>query len=199
MNLPVMLEAARLLPSDCGFVLPIASTLDRRFVEGLTKEAIAGKDPQPSIEFVEDARKALANAHAAVVASGTATVEAAVIGTPFVMVYRLAPLTYALGKNLVDVPFYAMPNLIAGRQVIPELVQSDFTPRQVAAEIEKILPDGSARDAMKQGLADVRNRLRGTEPAGRSAFERAAQSVLKVANLKRDHPSTGDFPASRQL
>lgn len=185
MNLPVMLHAASLLKGNNGFVLPVASTLDRSFVENYANGLLASlrqRSGEISVEFVDDAREALAHAHAAVVASGTATVEAAVIGTPFVMVYRLAPLTYALGKNMVKVPFYAMPNLIAGRQVVPELVQHDFTAERVAAEIQKIIPDGPARQQMLEGFAEVRKKLRGAESASRNAFERAAEAVINVAN-----------------
>ena len=112
------------------------------------------------------------------VASGTATVEAAVIGTPFVMVYRVSPLTYLLGRRLVKVPFYAMPNLIAGRQVIPELVQDDFTAERLAAELNKIIPDGPEREKMIGGLADVRAKLKGTEAV--AASERAADAVIGI-------------------
>ncbi len=132
------------------------------------------------LTYTDDARETLLHARAAAVASGTATVEAAVIGTPFVMVYRVAPLTYALGKRLVKVPFYAMPNLIAGRQVIPELVQENFNPRRVATELQRIIPDGPDRRSMSEGLAEIRTKLHGDRASVSTSFERAAQAVIRV-------------------
>ena len=92
-------------------------------------------------------------------ASGTATLEAALAGTPFVMVYRLTGLTWLLGRRLVDVPFFCIVNLIAGREVVPELVQQDFKAARVAAEIERILADGPERRQMLEGLGEVRAKL----------------------------------------
>ena len=77
------------------------------------------------------------------------------MGTPFVMVYRVSPLTYLLGRSRVKVPHFAMVNLIAGKEIVPELVQQDFTAEKVVARISEILPDGQARDRMIEGLAAV--------------------------------------------
>jgi len=189
MILPTMLRAAARLPGRNEYFIPVASTLDSAWLSSLVDQywqplmrarIESGQEPH-ALAKGPDARTALASARAAIVASGTATVEAAVIGTPFVMVYRVAPLTYALGKRLVKVPYYAMPNLIAGRQVIPELVQRDFTAERVASEINKIIPDGPARDGMLAGLAEVRAKLRGGQTV--SASERAADAVLQTAGL----------------
>jgi lipid-A-disaccharide synthase len=101
--------------------------------------------------------------------------------TPFLMVYRMTPLTYALGKPHVKVPYFAMVNLIADEKVVPELVQDDFTAENVAAEIRKILPDGLPRTSMLEALTRVKARLRSGDPADtRSAAERAAEVVLKL-------------------
>jgi len=129
-----------------------------------------------TIKLVDDARAALVHSRAAVVASGTATVEAALMGTPFVMVYRVAPLTYALGRPLVKLTRFAMVNLIAGRDVVPELVQRDFTAEKVAAELRSIIPDGEPRSAMLAGLADVQRRLH--PESGSTAAERAVEVLL---------------------
>jgi lipid-A-disaccharide synthase len=94
------------------------------------------------------------------VASGTATVEAALMGTPFVMVYRVSPLTYALGKPRVKVPYFAMVNLIAQEEIVPELVQHKFTVENIVSAMEKIIPDGEARARMIERLSIVRERLR---------------------------------------
>jgi lipid-A-disaccharide synthase len=118
---------------------------------------------------------ALAAADAAIVSSGTATVEAALLNTPMVVVYRVSPLTAALAKPLVRTPFLAMVNLIAEKQVVPELVQDNFTPDKVAQETLRILQDPNARTAMKDALAEVRKRL---GPPG--AVERAADAIVRL-------------------
>jgi len=119
---------------------------------------------------------ALHHSRARIVASGTATVEAAMMTTPFVMVYRVTPLTYALGKPRVKVPYFAMVNLIAGEKIVPELVQDDFCAENVVAEVRKILVDGPQRFRMLEGLAGVKARLRSKEQG--TAAERAAAVVL---------------------
>ena len=112
---------------------------------------------------------------AGIVASGTATVEAALLGLPMVVVYRLSPLTYALGRPFVRVPHYAMANLIAGREVVKELIQGDFRPEAVTAETLRLLSDGQRRSDVVQGLAEVRTRL-----GGPGASARAAAVVARV-------------------
>ena len=183
-NLPTMLDVAAKLGKQYRFILPIASTVEDTFLYDIVREKWGMGDSPAEITVTRDARTALAQARAAVVASGTATVEAAVIGTPFVMVYRVSNLTYRLGKRMVKVPFYAMPNLIAERQVIPELVQEDFTTERVVSELEKILPDGAARERMLEGLAEVRARLRGSEAAAQDASSQAADAILKAIAAK---------------
>ena len=112
-------------------------------------------------------------------ASGTATVEAAIMGTPFVMVYRVSPVTYALGKPRVKVAHYAMVNLIAEKEVVPELVQSKFTADNIVAELGKIIPDGEPRTSMIRGLAAVKTRLKqGSD--GSHASEKAAAVIREM-------------------
>ncbi len=101
------------------------------------------------------------------------------IGTPFAMVYRVAPLTWGLGRRLVKVDRFAMVNLIAERDVVPELVQGEFTPQRVCAELQRLIPSGEARETMIAGFAEVRRRLRPSD-AGGTASERAAQAVLTL-------------------
>lgn len=178
MNVPTMLEAAGLLAKDYEFLLPVAPTLDRNFVQALIEQ---GKTGQQKITLVPEALPALHHSRAAIVASGTATVEAAMMNTPFVMVYRVSPLTYALGKPRLKVPHVAMVNLIASEEVVPELVQDDFTVRNVVARLEEILPDGSPRDRMLQGLAKVRDRLKAPDSGSGTSqhpADRAAEIIL---------------------
>ncbi len=174
MNLPTILESAAILGTKYEFVLPIAPTLDRNFLLDLIGTQ--------KITLVPEALPALWHSRAGIVASGTATVEAAMMNTPFVMVYRVSLPTYMLGKPRVKVPRFAMVNLIAEEEVVPELVQQNFTARNVVARLREILPDSPARDRMLQGLAGVNARLRGPQPAGAAQHpaDRAADIILAV-------------------
>ena len=153
-NLPPMLGAVALLRErrpDLQFVLAAAPHLRARAFEDAAAAGVT------VLEGVT--RDVLSAARVAIVASGTATVETGLTLTPMVVVYRLSALTYALGKPLVSVANYAMVNLIAGRVVVPELIQSDFTPERVSEETLKILDDGPARARMLQDLEEVRSKL----------------------------------------
>lgn len=122
------------------------------------------------VKLVEGAAYDVLNASdCAIVASGTATVEAALIGTPMVVVYRVAPATAMVLRHMLKTPLIGMVNLIAGRRVAPELVQSGFTPDAVEREIGKLLESPEAREEAKAALAEVRAKL---GPSG--AIDRAA-------------------------
>lgn len=172
MNLPRLLEAAERLGTQHEYLLPVASTLERRWLELMVRIGEA------KVTLVDEARPALRHSRAAAVASGTATVEAALMGTPFVAVYRVSRTTYALGRPLVRVPHFAMVNLIAGREVVPELIQRGFTGEAVARGVEELLHEGHARERMLAGLAEVRARLQAGSSA--PAAERAADGVLRA-------------------
>jgi len=122
---------------------------------------------------------ALAAADVSIVTSGTATVEAALLDAPMVVVYRVTPLTALLAKPLVRTPFFSMVNLIAEERVVPELIQSEFTASRVAGEVLSLLNDSEARTKMRAGLAQVRERL---GPPG--AVERAADAIFQL--LRQD-------------
>jgi lipid-A-disaccharide synthase len=178
MNLPTILDAADRLEKDrlnkdrlgsgYEFLLPVARTLDAAFLKGLTETRQAAS-LRGNIHLVPEALPALYHSRAAIVASGTATVEAALMGTPFVMVYRVSRLTYALGKPRMKVPYFAMVNLIAGEEIVPELVQHKFRAENIVAEMNKIIPDGEPRTRMMQGLAIVRERLKTNQDGGHPA------------------------------
>jgi len=194
MNLPTILKAADRLEKDrpgkdrmgsgYEFLLPVARTLDSSFLTELISAPTDTRRPASlqGIHLVPEALPALYHSRAGIVASGTATVEAAIMGTPFVMVYRVSPLTYALGKPRVKVPYFAMVNLIAGEDVVPELVQHKFTVENIVAELNKIIPDGKPRTRMIERLAAVKARLKqgngGAHPA-----ETAAEIILKEIGL----------------
>jgi lipid-A-disaccharide synthase len=122
----------------------------------------------------------LASADAAIVASGTVTVQGALHECPMVVVYRLSPLTYKVGKPFVRVDTYAMVNLVAGRRVVAELIQDDFTPDAVALEARRLLTDKSYAHRMRVDLHDVREKL-----GAPGASRRAAQAILRAARTQR--------------
>lgn len=118
---------------------------------------------------------ALAAAEAALVCSGTATIEAALLDVPMAVVYKVTPVTAALAKPLVRTKFFSMVNLIAGRDVVRELIQDDFTPQACARELERLLGSAEARQELRRGLAEVREKL---GPPG--AVERAAEEIVAL-------------------
>src|SRR5260370_484680 len=134
----------------------------------------------------DDTYNALAAADLAIVSSGTATVETALLGTPMIVFYQLSPLTARLAKPLVRTKFFSMVNLIAGRAVVPELIQDDFTPQRVAAEAEKLLSpseEGKQRvEEMRRGLEEVRQLL---GPPG--AVERAADEIATLLTVPKSN------------
>ncbi|HXR97153.1 MAG TPA: lipid-A-disaccharide synthase [Terriglobales bacterium] len=173
-HLQSMLEAARCLHAerDIEFVLPVAATLDR--------EAVAALIPPPMRGYTHlidpaNAYAAVAHARLAVVASGTATVETALLGTPMIVVYRLSRLSYQMGRRMVKLPRYAMVNLIAEREVVPELIQSEFEPSAIVDWAHRLLDDGPSRAQMVVDLEEVRRRL--GQPG---AIARAATAVERA-------------------
>jgi lipid-A-disaccharide synthase len=197
-NLPTMVEMARLHPRDCEYILPVANTIDpqrlREFVAGwITFEPgqASPTTPLPYLHLVPDAREALQHARASIVASGTATVQAAVIGNPFVVVYRVSPITFALAKRLVQYPPeipaqedehgnlpIAMVNLIAGHRIVPELLQENFNPEALAASLAPLLEDTPIRTRQIADLAEVRRQL--IPDATADPITHAAQIVLQL-------------------
>jgi len=170
-NLPPIAGALRLL-HERRANLQVALAMAPSLSPSLFDRGLAGL---PVVRLAGHTHALLSAASAGIVASGTATVEAALMDLPTVVVYRLSPLTYALGRPFVRVPHYAMANLIAGRRVVTELIQGDFQPEAVAAEALALLEDPGRRASVRQGLADVRARL---GPPGASA--RAAAVVSRV-------------------
>jgi lipid-A-disaccharide synthase len=118
----------------------------------------------------------IASADAVITASGTATVQCAMHERPMVVVYRLSALTYRLGRRFVNVDMYAMPNLVAGSRIVPELIQEDFTPERVCAEAVTLLTDDVRRAQMTEALRRVKAQLGNPGASGR-----AAESILEVA------------------
>lgn len=169
-HLPVLFAACRRISAAEPVQLVMAAAPGRasRLRESLPQELRVGVVEGQTYD-------ALAAADASIVSSGTATVEAALLDAPMVVVYRVTPLTALLAKPLVRAPFFSMVNLIAGRAVVPELIQARFTAENVSAEILKLLREPAAREAMRRDLGEVRRRL---GPAG--AAERAARAISSL-------------------
>ena len=173
MNLPTILDAVRRLGSSCEYLLPVAPTIDR--------EILQQRIGKVRVTLVPESLPALWHSRAGIIASGTATVEAAMMATPFVMVYRVSALTYLLGKPRIKVPYFAMVNLIAEEEVVPELVQQDFTAENIVCRINELLPDGVVRDRQLEGLAKVKASLRSPLASdGRHPADRAADIILEL-------------------
>jgi lipid-A-disaccharide synthase len=170
-NYPRVIEACELLAKsgNVQFVHAAAPGLSADFFARYARPAI-------DIRRVEGATyDALAAADCAIVASGTATIESALLGTPMVVVYRVKPTSALILRSMIRTPFFSMVNLIAERRVVPELIQDDFTPAAVEIEVRRLLDSPAARDKMKSGLAEVRTKL---GPGG--AIERAADIFARM-------------------
>jgi lipid-A-disaccharide synthase len=178
-NLPHIFPAIAAMQKerDAQFVLALAPGLKPSDVAPYLQSA-------PSVKLVENATyDAVAAADLAIVSSGTATVETALLGTPMIVVYRVAPVTAAVARRLVRTPSFAMVNLIAGRRAVPELIQDDFTPERLAAEAIHLLDSAAARDQMRQDLAEVRTKL-----GDAGGIDRAADIIADMLTGKLAEP-----------
>ncbi len=199
-NLPTMVEMACRHARSVEYVLPVASTIDRARLADFAAGWIThypGTDPSlplPYLHLVTDAREALHHARASVVASGTATVQAALIGNPFVVVYKVSSLTFRIAKNLIwypkEIPAdvdrdgnlpIAMPNLIAGRRIVPELLQDRFNPDNLSDVLGRLLADTPARRQQLGDLASVRTLLTTSGPPAIAQVRNAVLEALGQA------------------
>ena len=163
---PILLEAAERLAErrpGVRFVLPVAGPQ----VAEVLDEVQAEMGP-PDLVRCADSVTATAAADCAAVTSGTATLETAVVGTPLIVLYKLSPVTFWLARRLVKVPYIGMVNLIADREVAPELIQEDAEPETVAATLDELLADPQRLAQARADLAEVRETL-GSEPSERAA------------------------------
>jgi len=173
--LPTLLEAAATLAGarQLQFLVAVAPTIDEAWLEA---EFLAPYRGRLALHTVTGAtRDALYHAELAVVASGTATIEAALLERPMAVVYRVSRVTAALARALgLHLPFYSMVNLLAGKMVVPELIQEDFTAGRVAAEVARLLDDSSGRERMAHDLGEVKARL-----GSPGALDRAADAIAR--------------------
>ena len=172
--LPDLIAAAGIIRSrvpDAQFVIARAPFLDDSLFGAVERSGLS-----KAVVVEGETDTALASADVVLTASGTATVQAALHDVPMVVVYRVAPLTYRLGRPLVKLDTFAMVNVIAGDRIVPELIQDAFTPNAVADEAVSMLTDRGRRQRIREGLARVRAKL-----GGPGASRRAAEAILRVA------------------
>jgi lipid-A-disaccharide synthase len=172
---PAMLAAAELVRRhhpDAQFVVPVAPGLD----EGALRPWLAGHAGLPVALVPGQADAAVGASDAALVKSGTSVLEAALMLRPMVVVYKLSWISYLVGRLLVRLRFFGLVNLLAGRAVVPELLQGQASPERMAGELEKLLDDPEARRAQLEGLSEVRRSL--GEPG---APRRVAEEIARMA------------------
>jgi lipid-A-disaccharide synthase len=165
--LPLMIRAAEILAGqypDLKCVLPVASTISHDLIQSMAWHASVDIRLQQG-----DIYRALSPCDTALVASGTATLETALMEVPMVIVYRVSPLSYWIGKRLVRVPHIGLVNLVAGEAIVPELVQHEVTPRRMAREAGALLEGGRRRENMVKKLKDLRKKLGQGVPSKRTA------------------------------
>jgi lipid-A-disaccharide synthase len=175
--LPEMLAGAAQLREklpQCRFLLPLAATAPREMVEELI-----GAAEVPVALYQGQTYEVLAAADIAIVTSGTATLETALLGTPMVIVYRLAPITYYVGRLLIRVPHIGMANLLAEEGLFPELIQDEVTPAGISAAVLGIIRDPERLTRISAGLRRIRQRL-----GGPGASDRAAAVALELLEDK---------------
>jgi lipid-A-disaccharide synthase len=195
--LPTMLEAAFRTSQSrrCHFVIVKASGIDQdQLLSFIARFSASHPEAAESLalDLVEcDPWEALADSDAAIVKSGTATLQAALAGVPFVMVYKISPLSWLVGKFLVRTSYYCIVNLIAGKKVVPELMQSDAVPERISGELISLLSSQDRRTAMCAEFEMVRQRL-----GNRSASDSVASIVAERIGLNSgsaESPFTGSI------
>jgi len=147
------------------FLVPLAQNVE---VDQF-KESISALEGKGVVFMRGDALKALVSSDMAVIASGTATLQAALLGTPLVVVYRVSPLTYFIGKSVLDVTHISLVNIIAGKEVVPELIQHEATAKNIVAQSRKILYDDKYRESMISSFRQIRELFSGKQPSRRVA------------------------------
>jgi lipid-A-disaccharide synthase len=169
--LPTLLAAVRCLAARLPVEVSVikAPTISQELLEEHVESS-----GLPVRIVAEDRFAVIADSHLALCASGTATLEVGLLGTPMVMVYRLASWTYVLAKLMVRLPDVSLVNLVLGRRIVPELIQGDANPERIAEESARLLTDAAARNAMRAALAELRGRLGERGASGRAAAEVAA-------------------------
>jgi lipid-A-disaccharide synthase len=184
--LPALLKAAVHAKQNCqielSFIIAVPANREE-LVEAILREA--GNRPQHCVVVIDQSREVLKQADAALVASGTATLEAALLHCPTVLVYKTSALTYAIARYLINIPWLGIVNIISGREVMPERIQSGMKPKQLAADLERLIHDIPLRDAMIENFKAVEEKLGQGEPASR-----VAQILCDEVGLPGHHDRT---------
>ncbi|MDD5543285.1 MAG: lipid-A-disaccharide synthase [Acidobacteriia bacterium] len=178
-NLPVLLDSIVRIQErrpEVQFALAVSANVGVNYVQKrLDQWRMSASKPPRMILEEGQTRSLLKRCDAAVVSSGTATLEAALLGCPFICVYRVAPLSWWVGQKLVDVPYYCLVNLVLNRPVVKELFQRDFSPAVVEREVYRLLDDAPGSEAMRSEFTGLRRVL-----ASRgSPLERSAEIVIR--------------------
>lgn len=165
-HMPLIREVMKMLGPGYRHVIPQATTIPRELLERYRGDA--------EFEIVGSSYEALSGASAALVKSGTSTLDATLLDVPFTVMYRTSGLTYRIARRLIKVPYIAMTNVLAKRKIVREFIQDDVTPEGLAGELRRLMEDGSYREEIRKGLHDVRELL---GPVG--ATRRVADFILQ--------------------
>ena len=177
-NLPAMLATASLIAQrlpDCQFILPVAPTLEESFI----KDSLGDKAPEKLTVVTGNSRNVMRASDVALVASGTATLETALMGTPMVVMYIINRLNYAIMKRLISIPDISLVNIVAGRRIVPEYVQDAATPDAMADDVLSLLQDEERRHTMLEDLQALKINM-----GDSGASERVADLIVRLANRK---------------
>lgn len=175
-HLPVMLASMRLILAqqpDTQFILPVAPTLDTAFI----RQALGNNDNDELVLSDKDSRDVMRCADVCLVASGTATLETALIGTPMVVMYIVNSVNYAIMKRLIKIPDISLVNIVAGKRAVPEYLQHEAVPEDMAKDVMSLLNDDQRREIMLQDLATVKQRM-----GDGGASDRVANLILQLTD-----------------
>ena len=174
-HLPVMLNAADILKErlkHVTFIISQANSIERKQIDAI----VAGNRQWKNVEIVSDGVETVfERCDAIIAASGTVTLQAAIHGTPMVVIYKVSPLSYWLGRALIRVSNISLVNLVAGKQIVPELVQNEANPKNIATALEQIVNDPESLVDLQKQLFSLREGL-----GGRGASDRVAQIALEM-------------------
>ncbi len=174
-NLPAMLATASLIAQrlpDCQFILPVAPTLEESFI----KDSLGENAPEKLTVVTGNSRTVMRASDVALVASGTATLETALMGTPMVVMYIINRLNYAIMKRLISIPDISLVNIVAGRRIVPEYVQDAATPEAMADDVLSLLQDDERRHTMLEDLQALKINM-----GDSGASERVADLIVRLA------------------
>jgi lipid-A-disaccharide synthase len=180
--LPLLLETAvrlqQIYRDGVEFIMPVAPTIDAQWIQ--ERVGPFHQRGLPLTVVSRDSQQVLASCHHALVASGTVTLEAAILGIPILILYKISPINYWIAKRIIHVPYIGLVNWVAGRKIIPEYIQQEARPEVLAAACRRFLEDPIYYQKIKTALVQVRESL------GRpGASSRAAQIALEMAQAPK--------------